>query len=125
MPAAGDQLLRLREELDVANAAAAELDVVAGDGDLAVALMRMHAPLHGVNVGDGGEVEIFPPDEGRELAEEVLAGVDVAGDDARLDQRGALPVLAEALVVGEAGVGGERDLRSAGIRPEPRSVRNT
>ena len=31
---AGDQLLRLHEELDLADAAAAELDVVAGDGDV-------------------------------------------------------------------------------------------
>ena len=35
--AAGDQLLGLDEELDLADAAAAELDVVAGDRDLAVA----------------------------------------------------------------------------------------
>ena len=33
LAAAGDQLLRLHEELDLADAAAAELDVVAGDRD--------------------------------------------------------------------------------------------
>ena len=33
MTAAGDELLGLREELDVADAAAPELDVVARDGD--------------------------------------------------------------------------------------------
>ena len=37
LPAAGDQLLRLHEELDLADAAAPELDVVAGDRDLPIA----------------------------------------------------------------------------------------
>ena len=119
MPAAGDQLLRLHEELDLADAAAPELDVVAGDRDRAEALEGMDLPLHGVDVGDGREVEIFAPDEGRELAQERLAGGDVAGHGARLDEGGALPVLAEALVVVERGVGRERDLRGAGIGPQP------
>ena len=95
MAAAGDQLLGLHEELDLADAAAPELDVVARDRDLAVALMGMDPPLHGVDVGDRREVEIFAPDEGRELAQERFARVDVAGDRPRLDQGGALPVLAE------------------------------
>ncbi len=64
LPAAHDELLGLGEELDVADAAAAELDVVALDRDGAMALMRVHPPLHGVDVGDRGEVEIFAPDEG-------------------------------------------------------------
>ena len=97
--AAGDQLLGLDEELDLADAAAAELDVVAGDGDLLVAAMIVDLALDRMDVGDRGEVEVFPPDIGRQLGEEGLAGRDVAGDRARLDQRGALPVLAEALVV--------------------------
>ena len=119
MAARGDKLLGLREEFDIADAATPELDVVARDRDLAVALMGMHAPLHGVDVGDGREVEIFAPDEGRELAQELFARVDIAGNDARLDQGGALPVLAEAFVVGEACVGGERDLRRPRVRAKP------
>ena len=66
--AAGDQLLGLDEELDLADAAAAELDVVAGDGDLLVAAMGVDLALDRVDVGDGREVEILAPDEGRELA---------------------------------------------------------
>ena len=119
MAARGDKLLGLREELDIADAATPELDIVACDRDLAVALMGMHAPLHGVDVGDGREVEIFAPDEGRELAQELFARVDIAGNDARLDQGGALPILAEALVIGEACVDGERDLRCAGVGAKP------
>ena len=53
MPAAGDQLLGLREELDLADAAAAELDIVALDRDLAVAAIGVDLPLHLVDVGDG------------------------------------------------------------------------
>src|SRR5688572_30932726 len=115
MSTAGDELLRLREELDVADTAAPELDVVAFNRYGAVALVRVDPALHGVNIGDGGEIEIFAPDEGRQVLQEVFAGLDVARHDARLDQGGALPVLAEALVVREPRVGRERDLCRPGV----------
>ena len=66
--AAGDQLLGLREELDLANAAAAELDVVALDRDFAVAAIGMDLPLHLMHIGDGRVIEIFSPDEGGQIA---------------------------------------------------------
>ncbi len=68
MPAAGDELLGLHEELDLADAAAAELDVVPLDRDLVVPAIGMDLALHRVDVGDRGEVEILAPDERRELA---------------------------------------------------------
>ena len=46
MAAAGDQLLGLHEEFDLADAAAAELDVVALDRDLVVAAVGVDLPLH-------------------------------------------------------------------------------
>ena len=98
---AGDQLLGLREKLDLADAAAAELDVVAFDRDLAMAAIGVDLPLHRVHVGDRGEVEIFAPDEGRQLVEDRLARRDIAGAGARLDHRRAFPVLPDALVIGE------------------------
>ena len=55
--AAGDQLLRLDEELDLADAAAPELDVVALDRDLAMALVRMDLALDRMDVGDRREVQ--------------------------------------------------------------------
>ena len=55
---------------------------------------------------------------GRKLLQELLAGLDVAGRGARLDQRGTLPVLAEALVIDERGVGRERHLRGTGVGPQ-------
>ena len=73
MPAAGDELLGLREKLNVAYAAAPKLDVMASDRNGAVALMGVHPPLHGVNVGDRREVEILAPDKGCELAQKLLA----------------------------------------------------
>ncbi len=116
---AGNELLGLREELDLADAAGAELDVVPGDADSRETAERMNLPLHRVDVGDRGKVEVFPPDEGLQLREERLTGLDIAGGGARLDQGRALPVLAEALVVEGRGVGRERDLRRPGIGAEP------
>ena len=99
--AAGDQLLGLGEELDLADAAAADLDVVALDRDLAVAAIGVDLPLHRLHVGDRGEVEIFAPHERRQIVEQRLARRDVAGAGARLDHGGALPVLPDAFVVGQ------------------------
>ena len=73
MPAAGDQLLGLREELDLADAAAADLDVVAFDRDLALAAIGLHLPLHVVNVGKRSEIQMLAPDEGRDFREQRLA----------------------------------------------------
>ncbi len=86
---------------------------------VAMALVRVDLPLDRMDVGDRGEVEIFAPDEGRELVEEVLARVDVAGDGPRLDEGGALPVLADALVIGEGRLERDRDRRRAGVGPQP------
>src|SRR5664280_2405802 len=73
--AARDQLLGLREKLDLANAATAELDVVALDRDLSMPAIGVDLPLHGVYVGDGGEIEIFAPHEGRQFVEDSLTPV--------------------------------------------------
>ena len=71
--AAEDQLLCLDEEFDLADAAAAELHVVAGHDDTVVAADRMNLALHCVYVGDGGVVEVLSPDERREVGKEALA----------------------------------------------------
>ena len=117
--AAGDQLLGLDEELDLADAAAAELDVVALDRDLAMALVRMDLALDRMDVGDRRVVHVFAPDIGLQLLEERLARRDVAGHRPRLDHRGALPVLAAALVVVQRGLDRDRQRRRAGIGPQP------
>ena len=109
--AAEDQLLCLDEEFDLADAAAAELHVVAGHDDAVVAADRINLALHCVDVGDGGVVEVLSPDERREVGEEALAEVEIARRGPRLDQRGALPVLTQCLVIG---VGADRRQRHRG-----------
>ena len=118
--AAGDQLLRLHEELDLADAAAAELDVVALDRDLVVAAVGVDLPLHRMHVGDRGEVEILAPDERRDLASGRPRRAAISPAHGR-----ALIIAARSqfwptrLVVGERGVGRDRDLGRGGIGPQP------
>ena len=50
-----------------------------GDRDLAMDLLGVDLPLHRMDVGDGGEVEIFAPDEGLHAVEELRAGAGIAG----------------------------------------------
>ena len=69
-PAAPDQLLGLGEELDLADAAAAELDVVALDRDLAAALVRLDLALDRMDVLDRREIEVLAPDKRLQLGEE-------------------------------------------------------
>ena len=122
MAAAGDQLLGLGEEFDLADAAAPDLDVVALDGDLAVAAIDLHLPLHVVDVGQRLEVEMLAPDEGGQIGQHRLARGDVTGTDACLDHRGAFPGAALAFVVVQRRLCRHRDLRRGRSR---RSTRNT
>jgi hypothetical protein len=117
--AAGDELLRLDEEFDLADAAPAELDVVPFHRDFIVAAIGVDLALHRVHVGNGREVEIFAPDEGREPGEKRLPGRDVARARPRFDQRGALPILSTALVVVERRRGGDGDLSRGRIGTQP------
>ena len=41
---------------------------------------RVDPALHGMDVGDGGEVQAAPPDEGADGFQEALPQVKVAGD---------------------------------------------
>ena len=57
-PTAPDQLLCLGEELDLANAAAPEFDVVASDRNRPMALMGVDLALDRMDVADRGEIQI-------------------------------------------------------------------
>ena len=74
MPAAGDQLLGLREELDFADTAAPDLDVMALDRDFALPSKGLHLPFHVVDVGKRGKIQMLAPDERRDLRDQRLAG---------------------------------------------------
>src|SRR5271154_5286675 len=58
-PPAPDQLLRLGKEFDLADAAAANLDVVALDGDPAATAKGVDLALDRVNVLDRRKIEMF------------------------------------------------------------------
>src|SRR5215469_4605733 len=79
LPAAPDELLRLRKEFDLADATAAEFDVVAGDGNGRAAALRMNLPLDRMNVLDRGKVEMLAPQERRQRGQEIAASVEIAG----------------------------------------------
>ena len=117
--AAGDQLLRLGKELDLANAAPTELDVVTLDRDRPVSLVDMDLPLDRMDVGDRRIVEILAEDEGHQLAQEILARGNVAGHGTGLDEGRPLPVLAAALVIQKPRLDRHRQRRRAGIGPKP------
>ncbi len=119
MPSAGNELLGLHEKLDLADAAAAELDVVAFDRDVLVAPIGVDLALERFDVGHRGVVEILPPDEGRELLKDRFTGRDVAGAGAGLDQRRALPVLADAAVVVQRRFRRHRDLGRGRVGAQP------
>ncbi len=118
MPPAGDQLLRLGEKLDLANAAPADLDVVTFDRDLALAAIGLHLPLHVVDVGERREIQMLAPDERREFGDQRLAGFMVAGAGPRLDHRRAFPGPPFPLVIMQRRVDRHCDLCRGRIRPQ-------
>ena len=117
--ATGDQLLGLREELDLANTTAPELDVVAGDPRRADILGDVDLALHGLDVGDGREVQMLSPDVGGEFGDKGFADSLVTGAGPRLDPGGAFPVLSPALIIGERGLDRDRHRGRTGVGPQP------
>ena len=114
-----DELLSLREEFDLADATAPELDVVPGDGDLAAAAMGVDLALDRADVLDGGKVEMAAPDEGLQPVQEARSGLDIAGHGLRLDHGGAFPVLAGGRVIGLGSADREGGRGRAGVRAQP------
>src|SRR5262249_47419031 len=101
------------------NAAAPHLYVVTRHSDGAKAAKGVDLPLHGVDVGDGRKIQVFAPDVRCKLIEKGRARGKVTGGGSSLDEGGAFPILAKALVIIEGGLGGERKRRGAGVRSQP------
>ena len=98
---ARDQLAGLGEELDLADAALPQLDVVVlqPDGAMQAAVVA-DAQAHVMGVLDRGKVQMLAPDKGRERLEKPVARRDVARAGARLDIGRAFPCAALGLVIG-------------------------
>ena len=111
------ELLGLGEELDLADAAAAEFDVVARAPGLASA---PDLALDGLDIADRGEIEVFAPHERPYRAQERLARRQVPRDGPRLDHGGALPILPQTRVIAfrRRRRNGERRRRRIGAQPE-------
>ncbi len=91
-----DQLEGLGDELHLADAAFAQLDVL---GHPLAPDLLLDQLLHGAQRLDGGKVQVAPIDERPQHAQQLLASLLVAADHPRLDHRVALPVAALVLVV--------------------------
>jgi hypothetical protein len=115
LAAATRQLRELDDELDLADAARAELDVVL---ELAPRDLGVDHRLHRAQAVDRVEVEVAPVDEGPQRFEQPRAGDAVARDRSRLDPRVALPVATLALVVLLHRREAERDAAGAAEGPQ-------
>ena len=119
LAATPDQLLGLRKELDLADTALAELDVVPGDGDPRSALVGVDLLLDRVHVLDRPEIEMTAPDERVDDGAHRLDRRRRTGDGAGLDHRRPLPGLADRVVVGLRR--GQRDHRRCRRRIRPQA----
>jgi hypothetical protein len=99
MASPGNQLLGLREEFDLADAAAAHFDVMPLNRDIALTTIGLHLPLHIVDVGKRGEIQMFAPDERRDFGKQRLAGFGIARARPSLDHGRAFPSPPFPLVV--------------------------
>ena len=100
LAAAVDQLMDLREELDLADAAAAALEVVAGAEQLALNMMVANPVRDRTDLADRTVIERAAPHERADLGEEAAAEPDIAGCGARADESGAFPRQRTRFVIG-------------------------
>ncbi len=96
LAAAADQLHQLHDELDLADAARTELEMV---GQILARDLGVDQRLHLAQAGEGAVVEIAAEHERPQRVEQARAGAAVAGDRPRLDPGVALPVAAFTLEV--------------------------
>ena len=115
--AAMQQLEELDDELDVANPAAAGLDLDLGGAGRDGALLD--PPLEGLDLGDLGGAEIAAIDKRLDRLEKGLAQREVAGDRAALDQRLPLPGAAAGHVIAERRVERPRQRPLLAVGPQP------
>ncbi len=112
--------MRLGEKFDLANAAAAELEIEPRRGLARAALLVADAMGQPAHLVDRSEIEAAAPDEGTDVIEEGLPRRNVAGAGARADEGGAFPRQRRALVMRGGGVErqGQRADFGGGAQPQ-------
>src|SRR3546814_5148510 len=86
-----DELMDLREKLDLANAAAPALQVEAGAERLPLREMVANPVAHRADFLELPEIEAAAPDEGLDRGEEILAAHEGARRGAAANERRLLP----------------------------------
>ena len=117
--AAVDQLPRLGEELDLADAAAPALDVIAGAEALAARIMVAHLLPDRPDFLERAEIERPAPDERLDRPKEGRAQRGIAGAGAGADERRPLPPERGRFVIGNGGVERQDDRSRLGRGPKP------
>ena len=89
--AAVDQLVRLRKELDLADAATPALEIIARPHRLPAGIVIADAGGEAADLGNRAEIEAAPPDERADRVEKGLPCYHVARCRAGADIGGTLP----------------------------------
>src|SRR3546814_15185487 len=111
-----DELMDLREKLDLANAAAPALQVEAGAERLPLREMVANPVAHRADFLELPEIEAAAPDEGLDRGEEILAEHAVARRGPAANERRLLPRPAFGFIIGDRGAVGRHDGRNPGMR---------
>jgi hypothetical protein len=112
-----DELERLDEELDLTDAAVAELHVAKGLALLLHVLVDLL--LHLADLGNGAEVQVLAVHEGRDAVHELPACRFVPGHGPCFEQGGPFPRLAPGLVVDLVSTQALRQRAALSFGPEP------
>ena len=104
-----DELVDLDEELDLADAAAAALEVEARAERLALRIMVADPAADRADLADRAEIERAPPDERVDRLEEIAAERRIAGDLPGADEGRALPGQSRGFVIGDGRIDRQRD----------------
>src|SRR5207302_4436736 len=109
--AAVEELQRLDEELDLADAARAQLQVLAA----AAGRLALGPLLERAQLVDGAEAQVFAPHERLQPRERFLADAQFPRDGPRLEERETLPAGALRLVIQLQAAGAVDDRPAASL----------
>ena len=98
--AAVDELVRVGEELDLADSSRSSFEVEAGADRGGAVTAVAHSGGQRTNVGHGLKVEAAPPDERADAVEKPLAKRRIAGAGARPDESDTLPRQRLGFIIG-------------------------